>query len=248
MRQWEYRKINLNDTGRKTDDIDLLDNAGKSGWELVGIATNNVAYLKDEVVDRAEEQPAIPAQAQESIFVRRHGHEMTEHSVAREPTLTVRRPESRCGQACGLVRRCLDARPEQQHHRPACRKLPTRFRGQANVPRRPSGFRRRAHFISQTEATNGGREMRASHAREPRASPHQQTPERVRGPNSAAYNYDVSPVTTLCHLPYNSLTLRIRSSSVASGYRAALHDYSPSVRAASATSGPSLFHGISLKI
>ena len=62
MPLWQYRKMNLNDTRRKTDDIDLLDDAGKSGWELVVIATNNIAYLKRQVVDRAEEQqPAIPA-------------------------------------------------------------------------------------------------------------------------------------------------------------------------------------------
>jgi hypothetical protein len=51
--QWEYRKINLNDVPRKTDDIDLLLDAGHDDWELVVITANNVAYLKRQI----EEQP-----------------------------------------------------------------------------------------------------------------------------------------------------------------------------------------------
>jgi hypothetical protein len=39
-----------------------------------------------------------------------------------------------CGQACGLVWPCLDAKPERRHHPPACSKSPTRFRGQAISP------------------------------------------------------------------------------------------------------------------
>jgi hypothetical protein len=49
MPQWDYRKINLNDVPRKSDDIDLLLDAGGDGWELVGITANNVAYLKRRV-------------------------------------------------------------------------------------------------------------------------------------------------------------------------------------------------------
>jgi anti-sigma regulatory factor (Ser/Thr protein kinase) len=49
MPQWDYRKINLNDVPRKSDDIDLLLDAGRDGWELVGITANNVAYLKRRV-------------------------------------------------------------------------------------------------------------------------------------------------------------------------------------------------------
>ena len=37
MPQWEYRKIDLNDAPRKVDDIDMLIDAGKDGWELVGV-------------------------------------------------------------------------------------------------------------------------------------------------------------------------------------------------------------------
>jgi hypothetical protein len=46
MAEWEYRKIMLSETPRRGDDIDLLNDAGKDGWELVGISNNNVAYLK----------------------------------------------------------------------------------------------------------------------------------------------------------------------------------------------------------
>ena len=42
---WEYRK-NLNDHGRRGDDIELLCDAGEAGWELVTVTPNSVAYLK----------------------------------------------------------------------------------------------------------------------------------------------------------------------------------------------------------
>jgi len=41
MMRWEYRKIDLNDVPRRVDDIDVLIDAGKDGWELVGVTTNN---------------------------------------------------------------------------------------------------------------------------------------------------------------------------------------------------------------
>jgi hypothetical protein len=53
MPQWDYRKINLNDTPRKTDDMDLLNNAGEDGWELVAITSHNFAYLKRQREDIA---------------------------------------------------------------------------------------------------------------------------------------------------------------------------------------------------
>jgi hypothetical protein len=45
MPQWEYRTIHLN----ATDEIDLLNDAGEEGWELVAIAANNVLYLKRQI-------------------------------------------------------------------------------------------------------------------------------------------------------------------------------------------------------
>ena len=53
MTGWEYRKIDLNDVRRMTDDIDLLADAGKDGWELVGITSNNFAYLKRQFEELA---------------------------------------------------------------------------------------------------------------------------------------------------------------------------------------------------
>ena len=48
MPQWEHRKIDLNNVPRKSDDIDLLNDAGEEGWELASITTNNIGYLKRE--------------------------------------------------------------------------------------------------------------------------------------------------------------------------------------------------------
>ncbi len=54
MPQWEYRKINLNDVPRRTDDIDLLLDAGHDDWELVVVTANNVAYLKRSIAPAAK--------------------------------------------------------------------------------------------------------------------------------------------------------------------------------------------------
>jgi len=43
---WEYRKILLNEHRRTGDDIEVLCEAGKQGWELIAITPNSVAYLK----------------------------------------------------------------------------------------------------------------------------------------------------------------------------------------------------------
>jgi hypothetical protein len=61
MPRWEYRKIDLNNVPRKTDDMDLLNDAGAHGWELVSITANNVAYLKRQTVDPPTETRAKAA-------------------------------------------------------------------------------------------------------------------------------------------------------------------------------------------
>ena len=53
MPQWEYRKIDLNDVPRRVDDIDVLIDAGKDGWELISVTTNKIAYLKRRLDDPA---------------------------------------------------------------------------------------------------------------------------------------------------------------------------------------------------
>jgi hypothetical protein len=58
MAEWEYRKISLSDSPRRGDEIDLLNDAGREGWELVGISINSVAYLKRQ---SGEPPPPPPA-------------------------------------------------------------------------------------------------------------------------------------------------------------------------------------------
>jgi DNA-binding protein H-NS len=48
MREWNYRKIALNMHGPQRGEIELLNAAGAEGWELIGITSNNMAYLKRE--------------------------------------------------------------------------------------------------------------------------------------------------------------------------------------------------------
>ena len=59
MPEWQYRKIDLNQLPRKTDDVDLLNDVGRDGWELVTILPNNVAYLKREL-DEMMSEPTAP--------------------------------------------------------------------------------------------------------------------------------------------------------------------------------------------
>ena len=49
MSNWEYRKIALNQLSPKTADVDVRNDAGDEGWELVVILPNNIAYLKREI-------------------------------------------------------------------------------------------------------------------------------------------------------------------------------------------------------
>ncbi len=56
---WEYKKLALNQMAHKTDDVDLLCEAGEDGWELVAILPNNIAYLKrhaEEPISEARER------------------------------------------------------------------------------------------------------------------------------------------------------------------------------------------------
>jgi len=58
MRRWEYFKVDLSDTPRRTQDTDLLNDAGKAGWELVFISANSIAYMKRELrPDAAPKKP-----------------------------------------------------------------------------------------------------------------------------------------------------------------------------------------------
>jgi hypothetical protein len=59
MPQWEYRKINLNGLPRRTEDIDVLTDAGEQGWELIAVAPNNMAYLKRPIESSAPAQQTV---------------------------------------------------------------------------------------------------------------------------------------------------------------------------------------------
>ena len=49
MPQWEYRAIRLKELPQDNK-LEVVNDAGEDGWELVGITTDDVAYLKREVV------------------------------------------------------------------------------------------------------------------------------------------------------------------------------------------------------
>jgi hypothetical protein len=49
MPEWEYTLISLNDLPLKPGVTAVLSLAGKDGWELVTITSNNIAYLKRQI-------------------------------------------------------------------------------------------------------------------------------------------------------------------------------------------------------
>jgi hypothetical protein len=63
MPEWEYITISLNEVPTSTDVIDVLNVAGKDGWELVVITGNNIAYMKRHIRKRAKKStpPAAPS-------------------------------------------------------------------------------------------------------------------------------------------------------------------------------------------
>jgi hypothetical protein len=58
MPEWEYRTLDLN------EGVDVLNDAGDEGWELVIITPNQIAYLKRQVAKpRARSTATKPASA-----------------------------------------------------------------------------------------------------------------------------------------------------------------------------------------
>jgi hypothetical protein len=62
MPRWEYSKIDLNNAPVRGSEIDLLDDAGRDGWELVRITDNNLAYLKRVLPGIGREAPPRASQ------------------------------------------------------------------------------------------------------------------------------------------------------------------------------------------
>jgi hypothetical protein len=50
----EYDRLDLNDVPRRSDEADLLNNAGRNGW--VAVTANGIAYFKRKIAS-----PATPA-------------------------------------------------------------------------------------------------------------------------------------------------------------------------------------------
>jgi hypothetical protein len=57
MPAFEYMIISLNEVPPRTGIIDILNHAGKDGWELTSITRNNIAYLKREITTPASKSP-----------------------------------------------------------------------------------------------------------------------------------------------------------------------------------------------
>lgn len=68
MKTWEYKKLALNEAARKSNNVDLLCDAGEDGWELVAILPNGIAFLKREVEDwPAEQEQAAVTEEPEGV-------------------------------------------------------------------------------------------------------------------------------------------------------------------------------------
>ena len=91
MTDWEYRKIDLNLHRPQGDELDLLNAAGAEGWELVGITSNSIAYLKRELEELAP-APTGYAGATTTPFARDANANSNDARGAREVKVKYRDP------------------------------------------------------------------------------------------------------------------------------------------------------------
>jgi Domain of unknown function (DUF4177) len=68
MSEWEYTTVSLNDRPSKTRPVDVLNDAGEEGWELVMITPNQIAYLKRQIAKRRARPSSSSASATKSAL------------------------------------------------------------------------------------------------------------------------------------------------------------------------------------
>ena len=103
MPQWEYSKIDLNNVPVKSSELDTLDDAGKDGWELVGITANNCAYLKRPIEDPRHRRRRAPR--------RRHGARRQRPEASAQAECPAQACRSLASSARSVGARSLRARP-----------------------------------------------------------------------------------------------------------------------------------------
>ena len=121
MTEWEYRKIDLSQQRPRSDELEMLNAAGAHGWELVGITSNNIAYLKRQL------EGVVPAPTA-------HGRAATSgQDAAANGNVEGRKSSRGKGQVSGCPdeRDVVGARP----HGKLAQEKTRRWRGYREVPR-----------------------------------------------------------------------------------------------------------------
>lgn len=54
---WEYRTIDLSDVSLGRTEVEILNVAGRQGWELVTIRLTGIAYMKRPVIETSSKAP-----------------------------------------------------------------------------------------------------------------------------------------------------------------------------------------------
>ena len=111
MARWEYSKIHLSELPRQGDDVDLLNDAGNNGWELVGITNSNIAYLKRLVAEPGSTGRGKTDSAPASILPHRRSR-MTRRQLtaASWRALAERCHSFQRGDRMGLLQECSGGR------------------------------------------------------------------------------------------------------------------------------------------
>jgi hypothetical protein len=58
---WEYLTIDLAYLPARTDEVDVLNDAGERGWELIAILSNKIAYLRRPIDGTAHFPEQLPS-------------------------------------------------------------------------------------------------------------------------------------------------------------------------------------------